>query len=113
MAKPYRLLREKMAPERRARVDARVQEAIKTMALDELRAARDMTQEHLATILHVRQASISKMERRADMYISTLKSFIKAMGGQLEIRAVFPDGAVRIDQFSQLRPVMTSDEGKD
>jgi hypothetical protein len=41
------------------------------------------------------------MERRTDMYIGTLGKFIEAMGGQLEIRAIFPDGAVRITQFSR------------
>jgi hypothetical protein len=41
-------------------------------------------------------------ERRADMYVSTLQDFVKAMGGQLEIRAVFPDGTVRITQLSEL-----------
>ena len=43
------------------------------------------------------------MERRTDMYLSTLQGIIKAMGGQLEIRAVFPDGVVRINQFQDLR----------
>lgn len=58
-----------------------------------------MTQEHLARTLGVQQAAISRMERRADVYVSTLADFIKAMGGELEIRAVFPEGAVRINQF--------------
>jgi len=75
---------------------------IQEMALDELRAARALTQEHLSTILGVKQAAISKLERRADMYVSTLRHFIEAMGGQLEIRAVFPDGDVRITQFRTL-----------
>jgi hypothetical protein len=43
------------------------------------------------------------MERRADMYITTLQGVIKAMGGRLEIRAVFPNGVVRISQFQDLR----------
>jgi hypothetical protein len=50
----------------------------------------------------VKQSAISKLERRADMYVSTLRHFIEAMGGQLEIRAVFPDGDVRITQFQTL-----------
>jgi transcriptional regulator with XRE-family HTH domain len=75
------------------------------MALDELRSARQLTQEHLATVLGVKQSAISKMERRSDMYVSTLRSMIKAMGGSLEIEAVFPDGRVKIDQFKKLRKV--------
>jgi hypothetical protein len=42
------------------------------------------------------------MEKRADMYVSTLRSFVQAMGGELEIRAIFPEWTVRIDQFATL-----------
>jgi transcriptional regulator with XRE-family HTH domain len=76
---------------------------IDEMALDELREARELTQEQLARILRVNQAAVSKMERRADMYLSTLHGIIKAMGGELEIRAIFPDGVVRINQFGDLK----------
>src|SRR5437879_13700528 len=75
---------------------------IRDRALDELRAARNLTQEQLARALGVAQAAVSKMERRADMYISTLQTAIKAMGGDLEIRAVFPEGTVRIHQFRDI-----------
>lgn len=77
---------------------------LKDMALDELRTARQMTQEHLAETLGVKQAAISRMERRTDVYISTLSKYIEAMGGELEIRAVFPEGKVRINQFSDYAP---------
>ena len=73
------------------------------MALNELREARELTQESLAEILGVNQAAISKMERRTDMYLSTLKNIIKAMGGTLHIEARFPDGSVEINQFKDLR----------
>ena len=102
MAKNFNELRAKMSPEQRARARARAEEMLREMPLDELRAAREMTQEHLAKILRVKQSAVSKMERRADMYVSTLQDFVRAMGGYLEIRAVFPDGAVRISQFSEL-----------
>src|SRR5438093_2821752 len=99
----FKELEAKMPPEARARVSARVKETLENMSLDQLRAARELTQEHLAEILRIKQASVSKMERRTDMYIGTLAKFIEAMGGQLEIRAIFPDGSVRITQFSQER----------
>jgi DNA-binding XRE family transcriptional regulator len=99
MAQPFSHLRDKMSPERQARVEAHVQQAIQEMALAELRAARDLTQEHLSSLLGVKQSAISKLERRTDMYVSTLRAFIKAMGSDLEIRPVFPDGTVRITQF--------------
>ena len=95
----FKELQAGMSPERRARNDAEAKRLLREMPLDELRAARNLTQEHLASILGVKQATISKMERRADVYVSTLARFIEAMGGRLEIRAVFPDGAVSINQF--------------
>jgi transcriptional regulator with XRE-family HTH domain len=72
------------------------------MALDELREARALTQEHLAERMDIGQSAVSKLERRTDMYLSTLRSIIKAMGGELEIRANFPEGSVRITQFRKL-----------
>ena len=103
MAKNFKELQAKMSPERRVRNEAAASKMIEEMALDELREARDLTQEQLARLLHVNQAAVSKMERRADMYITTLQGVIKAMGGRLEIRAVFPNGVVRINQFQDLR----------
>jgi len=55
------------------------------------------------------QAAVSKMERRADMYISTLQSMIRAMGGQLKIEAVFPEGKVEINQFRKLKKAAGAD----
>lgn len=103
MARNFKELQAKMSHKRRVRISEEAQEIIKNLALDELREARNLTQEHLAELLHVNQASISKMERRTDMYISTLSSFVKAMGGELRIEAVFPEGRVNIKQFDQLR----------
>jgi len=98
----FRDLQAKMSPEARKRSDARYRELIQEMALDELRAARELTQQQLAKTLGVNQPAVSRIEGKADMYVSTLANFVKAMGGKLEIRAVFPDGEVRISQFSEL-----------
>lgn len=73
----------------------------KAMALEELRDARRMTQQQLAEALKVDQSAVSKLERRTDMYVSTLRRCIAALGGELQIRAVFPEGSVVIDQFEQ------------
>ena len=54
-----------------------------------------MTQQHLARILKVNQAAVSKMERRADMYVSTLQDFVRAMGGELKITASFPGASAQ------------------
>ena len=103
MTKNFNSLREKMRPESLARAHAKAQQYKEQMALDELREARQLTQESLAKILGIKQAAVSKMERRADMYLSTLHSIVKAMGGELRIEAVFPEGTVQINQFHDLR----------
>ena len=103
MARNYKELRAKMSPEAIHRSEEKTWRFAKGIPLDELRAARDLTQEHLARIMGVKQAAISKVERRTDMYISTLRDFIRAMGGQLEIKAIFPEGEVVIDQFGKDR----------
>lgn len=95
-------LRAKLPLEVRAENDAWVKRTLAELPLDELREARQLTQVHLAELLGINQAAVSKMERRADMYVSTLARFVEAMGGQLEIRACFPDGVVRIKQFSEV-----------
>ena len=102
MAKNFKELQARMSPEARARAQAKAERMERELALDELREAMRLTQEALAERLHVNQAAISKVERRADMMISTLRKYIEAMGGQLEIRAIMPDGDVKITQFSEV-----------
>ena len=58
-----------------------------------------MIQTRLAELLNVDQGSVSEMEKRTDMYLSTLRSYVEAMGGTLEARAVFPDGEMKIDML--------------
>lgn len=99
MAKPYSTLQAKMSPDARARSEEKTRQLKQEMPLQELRQARKMSQEQLAKCLHTRQSNISRIEKRTDMYISTLREIIKAMGGDLEIIAKFPDGDVRINQF--------------
>jgi hypothetical protein len=63
---------------------------------------RDLSQKMLAEVLNVQQPSIAKMQKRTDMYLSTLRSHIEAMGGELDIIAFYPDGAVKISNFAEL-----------
>jgi hypothetical protein len=70
--------------------------------LRQLREARQRSQVEVGQKLHIKQAAVSKLERRTDMYLSTLRSYIEAMGGKLEIVARFPNSAVRITQFEML-----------
>jgi len=102
MTKKFSELRSKMSPERRAKNDAMVKAALAEMPLNDLRYARGLSQKMLAEALNIQQPAIAKLEKRTDMYISTLRSHIKAMGGDLDIIARFPDGDVRISNFSQI-----------
>ncbi len=72
------------------------------MPLNQLRKAQQMTQLQVAGILGVNQGEISKIEHRSDVCVSTLAEYVEALGGRLEIRAVFKDREVRIDQFDEL-----------
>lgn len=100
MARRFTDLVAQRSPEARDRVNALYQELRAEMPLHELRQAKALSQDTLAKTLHINQAAVSKMERRTDMYISTLRNYIRAMGGELEIIATFPDGQVKIDNFS-------------
>ena len=102
MAHKWSELEAKMGPERVAAARARAKKVIEEMPLYQLRNAREMTQTRLAEVLEMDQGNISKLEKRTDMYLSTLRSYIEAMGGPLEIRAVFPDGVVKIDMLNKL-----------
>ena len=99
MAKQWKDLMATMPPARRVRVAKLTQELKGEMPLQELRRARQHTQETLAEALNVGQAEVSKIERRTDLYVSTLRRYIEARGGALDIVARFPDGSVRITQF--------------
>jgi len=102
MAKKFSELEAKMSPERRAKIAEEVAKALAEMPFHELRNARGLSQKMLADVLHVQQPAIAKLEKRTDMYLSTLRSHIEAMGGRLDIIARFPDGDVRISSFSQI-----------
>lgn len=102
MSMKFSKLLENMPAERRERIGQRTSEMLAELPLQELRKARDLSQEELATSLGVNQATISKLERRTDMYISTMRRFVDAMGGELEITAHFPEGSVAIEQFSTI-----------
>jgi DNA-binding XRE family transcriptional regulator len=102
MSKPYSTLRDNMRPAARKKAAEKTEKLLREMPLQELRHARNLSQEQLAQELSIKQAAISKLEKRTDMYISTLRNFIKAMGGDLEIIATFPDGSVQISQFENI-----------
>jgi len=102
MAKNFQQLRAAMSPQAKAVSAAEHRRLVEEMSLLQLRKARQLTQTKIAGELHMGQGDVSKLERRTDMYVSTLAGYLQAVGANLEIRAVFPDGsAVKITQFSE------------
>lgn len=104
MSKPFNDLRKKLSPAAQKAAAKKTQQMLKEMPLQELRQAHQMSQVRLAELLSTKQANVSRIERRTDMYISTLRSYIEAMGGELDIVARFPDGDVHINQFEDIDP---------
>jgi len=102
MSKPFNALRKKMSASARKTSIEKTKKMLQEMPLQELRQAHQMSQERIAEILNTKQANVSRIERRTDMYISTLRSYIEAMGGQLDIVARFPDGEIHINQFEEI-----------
>jgi transcriptional regulator with XRE-family HTH domain len=102
MAHKWRDIRGTFSPEQEAEIARRVEEAAGVMTLYQLREARNLTQVSLARVLNINQGAVSKMEKRTDMYVSTLRNFIQAMGGQLQVKAIFPEGEVEIEQFEKV-----------
>jgi len=81
-------------PDRRERVRRHRVEAIGEILqfqLDDLRRARGITQEELAVELGIRQPSVSRLENGDDAKLSTLRAYVEALGGRLELAAVFDD----------------------
>lgn len=99
--KSFNVLREKMSPERRARVAAQVRQMQAEMLLSELRKHAEMTQSEVAAALGIKQPEISRLEGEDDMQVSTLSRLVRALGGELEIAVKLPGlGRVRLTQFS-------------
>lgn len=95
-------LRANMSAKRRRRNAAATRAMLAELPLQELRHARELTQAALAESMACGQDEVSKLERRADMLVSTLRRYVEAMGGTLEIVANFPDGEVRIASLGEL-----------
>ncbi len=99
MAKKLKQLEEKMSPESLSRSQAKAEAMMTAMALAELRQALKLSQEDIAAAMKINQPAVSKIEKNTDMFINTLRRYIEAMGGELDITARFNDREIRINQF--------------
>ena len=100
MAKPFNELTRHFSEE-----DKRIVEKTKEVLvlehdlISQLRKDAELTQKELAEVMEIRQAAISKIENQEDILVKTLERYVKALGGELELRAKFPDREVRLTQF--------------
>jgi predicted transcriptional regulator len=83
-------------PQRRARLDRERQFVRTILGLTAMREARGATQRQIAEAWDVSQANVSQIERTQDIFLSTLSKYIAALGGQIEIRAIFPDEVITL-----------------
>ena len=104
MAKKFKELRRNMSPERQRRNKAQADRMLLEMTLQELRlSVDDLSQADVAAALEVTQGYVSKLERQDDMLVSKLYAYVEALGGEVEIRARFPNKPdVQINQFCEI-----------
>ena len=94
MTIPLDQIMTRMSPARRRKIEARAaQLMVEEMTLQELRRARKLTQARVAKVLHINQDGVSRLERRTDLLLSTLRKSVEAMGGTLSLVVEFPDRA--------------------
>ena len=103
-------------PEERAKVAARTAELVEEeLTLRDLRQAQHLTQERMAELMGVEQENVSRLERRADLLLSTLSSYVTAMGGRLRLVAEFPNRqpiAIALADITGAAPVKPHRRGR-
>src|SRR5579864_7668467 len=103
--KPWSEISKKLRadPERRARIEQREQAIEAELTISQLREACGATQENVAERMNVTQSNISHFERNPNIFLRSLAAYVEALGGRLEIRAVFPDKVVNLAAPGPLR----------
>jgi DNA-binding XRE family transcriptional regulator len=92
MTATLKAMMDRLSPEQQERVEARAAELLaEELTLRDLRKALKLTQDHMAKTLNIGQDSVSRIEKRSDLLLSTLDHYVGAMGGRLELVAHFPD----------------------
>ncbi len=107
MAKSFdELVKRTTTKKTQAKAAGRAHELLGELLLSEVRKLTGKSQQQVADAIGIKQPSLSKLEKQADMQISTLQKIVTALGGELEVLAKFPRGTVKIDQFdsSHRRP---------
>ena len=105
MTTKWKDLKHKASPETRERIkrEALAEYAeLERIGVGAIRVARQQTQVAVAEQMHVPQSAVSRLENQSDCLLSTLRKYVGALGGILEVRAVFPDGAVDLDGLMKM-----------
>ena len=117
MRKPYRAipaveLTKAFSPARKARIAARAAVLVaEEMALRDIRRTRRVTQEQVALCLGAKQAQVSRLEARADVKLSTLRDYVRAIGGELQLTVTFPEGGVVAIRDIGMRGIVSAAQG--
>ncbi|MCD4726303.1 MAG: helix-turn-helix transcriptional regulator [Pirellulales bacterium] len=102
MAKSFDALVKRTTSKRtQERASRRTRELLKELLLSEIREMMGKSQQQVAKAIGIKQPSLSKLERQSDMQVSTLRKIVKALGGELDVIARFPNRAVKIEQFDE------------
>ena len=100
MAKNFKILKDaldkKLTPEQREESRLWVERELAAIRLNQMRRHRELTQVSLANRLGIDQGSVSRLEKQTDMHLSTLRAYIEAAGGRLEVQAVFPGETISL-----------------
>jgi transcriptional regulator with XRE-family HTH domain len=103
MATNWKNIHHKFSKERHAEIKQEAKAELKRIGFDKLRVARKQTQVALAERLDVPQNAVSRLERRSDLLLSTLRGYVEGLGGKLELRAIFPDGDFLLESLGPRR----------
>jgi len=103
MATKWNDLKHKSSPEVRANLKREAHAELKRIGFHKLRKARQQTQVAVAKKLNMAQGAVSRLEQQSDFLLSTLRQYVGAMGGQLELRVVFPDADFVIETLAPIR----------
>jgi transcriptional regulator with XRE-family HTH domain len=103
MATAWKSIKHKFSEQRHAEIKQEAAAELKRIGFDKLRLARQQTQVALAERLDIPQNAVSRMERRTDLLLSTLRGYVEGLGGKLELRVLFPDGEFVLDALGPPR----------
>jgi hypothetical protein len=112
MATAWKNIKHKFSEGRHQEIKREAVAELERIGFGKLRLARQQTQVALAEKLDIPQNAVSRMERRTDLLLSTMRGYVEALGGKLELRAVFPDGEFVLDTLSPAHPEAKASSAK-